>query len=445
MSIPPEFFEIISKCELTVKRAMLEVLIKDIQGTEVTSSCSSNSNNSNCLAFDHFVSTSNAFVKDDVFMKELKVELDSLDLYSPLSAKPKSMWFNLKDDDYFHGGKNLTKYPHLSKLCTLVSSHENVNKQLDCCNIICFNNNRKTVRLHADNESCVDQSFPIATVSIGATRNIEFVPFGSHHERTVLTVKAEDNSLYVMKPGCQAILQHRVTPGNTKDGDQKRYSISFRKYKPDNPISAPIQTLDNPTNIVSKTRTSLIVGDSFAARLDSSKLSKGRKNVINLAQGRNKLRNVHDSLEKFYNDPRNANLFIDQVFVSVGTNDIRYCKLEGVHRFKGELHKLTRFIKQLYPSAKVFFQSLIPLPLTYENSAYVIKNVLDFNRLLYDVCKYERVFLLDVFGIFLLRNFRNLRLFPIGRIYPNKRGIGLLAREYISRIHSKHFNPLSFN
>ena len=98
-------------------------------------------------------------------------------------------------------------------------------------------NNRKTVRLHADNESCIDQSFPIATVSIGATRNIEFVPFGSHHERTVLTVKAEDNSLYVMKPGCQAILQHRVTPGNTKDGDQKIYSISFRRYKPDNPIS----------------------------------------------------------------------------------------------------------------------------------------------------------------------------------------------------------------
>ena len=73
--------------------------------------------------------------------------------------------------------------------------------------------------------------------------------------------------------------------------------------------------------------------------------------------------------------------------------------------------------------------------------------MLDFNRLLYDVCKYERVFLLDVFGIFLLGNFRNPRLFPIGRndIHPNKRGIGLLAREYISRIHSKYFNPLSFN
>ena len=31
MSIPPEFFEIVSKCELSVKRAMLEALIKDIQ------------------------------------------------------------------------------------------------------------------------------------------------------------------------------------------------------------------------------------------------------------------------------------------------------------------------------------------------------------------------------------------------------------------------------
>ena len=62
-------------------------------------------------------------------------------------------------------------------------------------------------------------------------------------------------------------------------------------------------------------------------------------------------------------------------------------------------------------------------------------------------CKHERIFILDFFGILLLGNFRNPLLFPFGfrDIHPNKRGLGLLAREYIDRIHCRHFSPLISN
>ena len=385
-------------------------------------------------------------------------ELESLNLCNRESARPSTLSFSLKNNDYKLRGRNgtsqdLHKYPALLKLQGLVSRHSDVNSELDCCNVVCLANNKQSIRLHADNESSIDQSHPIATVSLGATRKVEFVPFGSSYDCTAVSVLTEHNSLYVMKPGTQSILQHRVVRGNAKEQDmQTRYSVSFRKHIPDAQelIDGP-STKENPvppsTEGKHKTRTTLIVGDSFAARLDPHKLSKGRKNVINIAKGGNKIIDVIESLTKFNEDTYSGEFIIDQVFVSVGTNDIRSCRREGVSRHKGKLFRLTRFIKDMFPHAKLFFQSLIPLPITYENAPYIARNILWFNDMLYKVCKHERVFLFDVFRLFLLGRYRNPQLFPLGfhDIHPNKRGLGLLAREYIMRIHCKHFDPLSFN
>ena len=239
------------------------------------------------------------------------------------------------------------------------------------------------------------------------------------------------------------MLQHRVNPENSKDhiSIQDRYYISFRKFRADSlPMSAPsapsISLISQPI-ISSKTRATLIVGDSFVARLNSNKLAKGGKNVINLAKGGNKFPDVINSIENFlHNDCDNTH--VDQVFVSVETNDIRNCRGEGVSRLKGDLYRLARFIKNVFHGAKIFFQSLIPFPITTENGTYIVKNILCFSKMIF-----EGIFfvLVDVFGIFLLGNFRNPLLFPFGfrNIHPNKRSLGLLAKEYIDRIHCRHF------
>ena len=131
---------------------------------------------------------------------------------------------------------------------------------------------------------------------------------------------------------------------------------------------------------------------------------------------------------KFCQDASNSELLVDQVFVSIGTNDIRGCRREGVSKHKGDLFKLIRFIKELLPHAKVFFQSLLPLPITYENATFIARNILSFNDMLYEVCKHERVYLFDVFGLFLLGRYRNPRLFPLGfhDMHPNKRVLAYL-------------------
>ena len=182
---------------------------------------------------------------------------------------------------------------------------------------------------------------------------------------------------------------------------ETQYFISFRKSKPENtePIADSFQqgttcssgSVLSSDNKAPRIRTTLIVGDSFAARLNPERLSKGRKKVINIAKGGNKIPDVIDSVINFYDNDSSYGLIVDQVFCSVGTNDIRKCRKEGVFKFKGELFKLTRLLKQLFPVAKIFFQSLIPLPITFENSSYIAHNTLTFNDMLFEVCKHERV------------------------------------------------------
>ena len=283
---------------------------------------------------------------------------------------------------------------------------------------------------------------------IGCTK-IEFVPIGSHHTRVVHSVDATNNSLYVMHPGCQSILKHRVLQGDSSGSENHiRYSISFRRSnavpRTDSADQAFRSDKSPNTPPVSAIPASLMVGDSFLARLDEDRLGKNRKTIINLAKGGNKFHDVIQSLRTFKSDSENDKYLIKQIFISVGSNEIRNCK-NGIHHLKGELFNLVRSIKHFFPSAKPYMQSLLPLPVTYDNRSHIVENVLDFNKMIYHVCVHERVYMIDIFRTFLFRGYRHHMLFPnnVNDIHPNRRGLGVLARKYIDIIHSRHFGPLN--
>ena len=167
--------------------------------------CTTSSDVPEHFSFSKFVSFHDFFVDEKPFLNELRLELDSLDLCRPNSSKIESLWLNPSELCY-----NST-YPNILKLLGMVNNHGSMKvRDLNCCNIICYSNDKKTLRLHSDNESDISQTHPIATFSLGASRLIEFVPIGSHHTRVVHSVEATNNSLYVMHPGCQSILKHRV-------------------------------------------------------------------------------------------------------------------------------------------------------------------------------------------------------------------------------------------
>ena len=184
-----------------------------------------------------------------------------------------------------------------------------------------------------------------------------------------------------------------------------------------------------------------------SVRLNKDRLGKNKKVVINIAKGGSRIPDVIQSIKDFKNNSENAKYAINQVFISIGTNDIRNCNRKGVFHLKGELFGLIRSIKNSFLNSKIYMQSLLPLPVTSINHDYIIKNVLEFNKLIYHVCTHERVLLLDVFRRFLFEGYRNPRLFnrSITDIHPNARGLGVLARAYIDRIHGRYFDPHSPN
>ena len=175
----------------------------------------------------------------------------------------------------------------------------------------------------------------------------------------VKTVTADNNSIYVMNPGCQSVLQHRVSTGNSTDcSEHIRYSLSFRKFKGSLCPSeaAPTEPAVSSTQHSQvKTATSLLVGDSFLARLDAARLGKGKKNVISIAKGGSKIPDVIKAVEDYCQNPSNSIFHVDQVFVSVGANDIRYCKSEGIMKLKGGMFKLVRTLKTVFVGSKIIF------------------------------------------------------------------------------------------
>ena len=190
------------------------------------------------------------------------------------------------------------------------------------------------------------------------------------------------------------------------------------------------------------TLCNLVAGDSFSAMLDEKRLGKGKKRTLNISRGGAKIADVGAAIDQFYVD--NDEYRIDTVFVSIGANDIRYCKEQGVKHLRGPLINLVKKIKGLFPEVKIYLQSVIPLPIV---NIFTAKNVINLNNLIYDICCREKVYFLNVFYAFLGHHGRrNAQYFTLNpnNCHPNKIGTGVLARFYIERIHSRRFNPYGY-
>ena len=136
-SISPEFLSLLNRCLLDDKKAILEFLRNDIMQTETSALSKVDSHDTknilSPLSYQKWVSQREAFVDDEIFLNFLGDELESLGLYSHQSSKPKTMSFALNSNDCTHNGRNqavndLSKYPALTQLLKMVSSHELVNK-----------------------------------------------------------------------------------------------------------------------------------------------------------------------------------------------------------------------------------------------------------------------------------------------------------------------------
>ena len=250
--------------------------------------------------------------------------------------------------------------------------------------------------------------------------------------KKVSSYQMNEGSLVIMSPGCQLSLNHcvRAEIKSSNSEPQVRYSLSFRGLAKESskksPVKELIQTFDDRSNSPSsspipaisspdshtplanhpvttphqpKKKICLLAGDSFTARLDVKRLGKLKKDVRSIAEGGSRISDVEGTLEKFSLD--NPEVTVEKLFVSIGTNDIRWCQ-NGVSHLKGPVKKLFSKIKTLFHGCKVFIQCVLPLPGVHKN---VVRNVRGINNILYNCCSHAHFYYLNVFNSFLDKGF----------------------------------------
>ena len=348
---------------------------------------------------------------DDALSDSILKELDSMQLLRNPN-KILTRWLSPTSDPYNYGKVvnnpiPIDNFPSIKKLMSTINNlpPTTCTGNMDSCLVSRYNNNRSTLRLHKDKEALISQDSSICTVSFGAPRSLEFIFDKSRDRQTPnITLPATNRTMNVMKPGCQAVMKHKVSPGTpaTVNNTNWRYSLSFRKIvRPATPHSpdprspptrpplttSPKEDLPKPppanAQISSPPHKSvnLIAGDSFTARLDPVRLGRGKEDVINIAKGGLKISAIQQSLIDFSSS--NPSTRVKKVFLSFGANDIRYCK-KGIKHLKNPVGDIMKTAKTLFPDARIFVQSLPPV---HPNGLNQIPgNVIAMNQLIFDRC-----------------------------------------------------------
>ncbi len=413
---------------------------------------------------DSYVTHLEDFCEDDVLLAGVWAECEALQL-TPKRTKVATAWLCSQDTPYIypdsnpvHAPKDISNFPCIGKLMSLVNSSTEVTGPLDSCLVLKYNSDSSSLSVHSDDEKLIDQNKAICSFSLGCERTLEFYEGSSKKPKCARKIRMKSNSLVIMKPGTQQNLKHavRAEPAqknqNKDSGERTRYALSFRAIVKTTPAISqtgitPAST-SQPESQEPIKRVTLVAGDSYASRLDSTKLGKGKATVVNVAEGGAKMDRVLKQLDSYATT--NPTVAVEKLLLSIGTNDMR--KVKDVNVLKGPLKELCRKISTLFPNCKVYIQSLLPLPLENEKDWMTNSRVINFNRILFNECIFRKFFFMDVFHPF--TKFKRARNEPIKRfdplfersgIHPNaEKGLGVLARFYIRAIHSRYFNPFVY-
>ena len=191
-----------------------------------------------------------------------------------------------------------------------------------------------------------------------------------------------------------------------------------------------------------KERTSLILGTSQQVELIENKLAKKSNVCVNLSKSGARISHLDKEVDRFYTE-RSDNCEVVNIILAVGINDIRYYK-RGINHLKFPLLNLINKLKNFFPQAKIYIESVLPIHI---KDNFTVNNIMKYNEMLYNICIMSQCRYLDTFSLFLLpgTNIRNVALYkgPLS-VHLNRRGLATLAKMYIYLINNTRFNPLAY-
>ena len=448
--------DLLKNSPLQTKKCMLVTLQNNILTEESSKQRLNKESVSNLVQFVP------SFISDDVLSDGLWAELSSMPSLLGESNKIKSQWVSLAGEPYTFGNKKydpigLDDFPCIKQLLDIVNSDPLTEGKLNSCLINKYSSHAVAHGSpHADNEVDISQSSSIVTVSLGASRRIQFT---TKNDGIVKSLDLEENSAFFMMPGCQQVLKHQIM--KRADKCKVRYSISFREavpvptkavtidagtllVEPDTPESKSssgfdiVESFTTPDIACPREDCVLIIGDSISKRLNPKKLGKNKIKVRNISESGYNIKRTEESVDKFYCSSESQGLLVKKLFISIGTNDIRYCYGGGIKHLRAPFMYLAEKLKRYFPEATIYVHTVLPIKVVNQ---YTITNVYDFNTMLLDCCHTHKLKFLDFCRDFLDDyGYRKVWLF-YDDVHPNRDGYAVIASRYINIIHNKWFDP----
>ena len=415
----------------------------------------------------NFVTHEESFIPDTDDYNNLLKELESIQLKKQWNGV-ETAWLTTTNQAYNWSssqGEVENSPKDINDYCSITNIMDKLNKdfnlKLNSCLVSYYPDERVNQRLHADNEPTLDHSQPIYIVSVGAQRPIQFYRKHQHHtEEPHLVIDLKPGSLCGMLPDCQHHFKHRIPPG-TEQGF--RFSLSFRCRRSQEHPRTPVKEMvaifeeDNihtspkgnekspipvsqsyPPQHTTTPLTSVIFGTSITTKLDPKRLAQGNRKCINKSVSGATIASITKSMEQFFEDTSTNSLDIGKVIFSLGTNDIRFRK--GVYYLKNQIVDLIHKTKMFFPQAKIYFQSVLPIKIT---KYFHASNFVNFNKLLWELCKAEKCSFIDIFREFVdSRGYDyNIFMYRNDGVHLNHRGTVRLAYHMRYVINRHTFNP----
>ena len=266
-------------------------------------------------------------------------------------------------------------YPDCSALNTVQSRLENClptevgfKKEEWCCLATLYENGLSYIPPHSDNEDAIEPNSDIITVSIGATRTIEY--------QNILgpllakqTFDLEHGSVHQMTHVSQKYWEHGISPLKSECGP--RLSLTFRKLRQLQnptvpPISQPVsQTPHGTSSLPPNPKRLLLLSDSLhlsfpTYMFDQKSVVCIKKRLPNFC-----LSDLHLFEKEFH--------YTDYVFISCGVNDLS--------RYGWSAHKLFAYFRDLvnsyqkrFPQTTFIFNSLLTTDFGWLNSEILFLN-----------------------------------------------------------------------
>ena len=253
--------------------------------------------------------------------------------------------------------------------------------------------------------------------------------------------------VYKLKPA--APIPDHIMTSERRDPTPKKGSNDISSiHSPTAPGYSPFpshaeHTVQSKGNSSPSEKLCVIFGTSITEFVEGTLMSKGNRTVVNVSSSGANINDIREMANDFHHENLKSIHKIDKIVVSVGTNDIKWynCFARNMHRdMKPKLIQLVKELKQLFPSAQIYFHTVLPIRVVYK---YTAASVHQFNNLLFEICSQYNCFFFDCFARFLDQQgtFYNRALFR-DNWHLNNAGLKVLCRALKFMIYGNLFNPL---